>query len=112
MKHLKSFEQHSAGPVNEEIFGTAKKFFTGHESGEDKEAAKGACTKQLEDLLAKYPDLAGNKDKYLERATEDNYRGTFSVTKARSTGKTIIVYTPKATGMQKLASAAGNSLTA
>lgn len=111
MKHLKTFEQH-AGPVNEEIFGAAKKFFTGHESGEEKDAAKGACIKQLDELLAKYPDLAANKDKYLERAADDNYRGAFTATKSRVGNKPLIVYTAKATGMQKLASAAGGALTA
>ncbi len=112
MKHLKTFEQYAGPEVNEEIFGAAKKFFTGHESGEEKEAAKATCVKQLEDLLAKYPDLAANKDKYLAQAEDDSYRGSFNVSKARSTGKPLILYTPKATGMQKLASAAGGALTA
>ncbi len=111
MKHLKTFEQY-APEVNEEIFGGVKKFFTGHESGEDKDAAKEKVTKQLDELLTKYTDLASNKEKYLGQASDDNYRGSFSATRARSTGKTIIVYNPVSTGMQKLASAAGDGLTA
>jgi len=86
MKYLKTFESFSINE-EEEIIGKVKKFFTGYETKEEKEAAK----KNFEDQLAKAEedfqkdpkewhdayqnDFEGIAKKLSKEAESDSYRG-------------------------------------
>jgi hypothetical protein len=111
MKHLKTFENYSVN--EEEIFGGVKKFFTGHEDDESKSKAKEEFMKSVADVesqVSKDPEAyIFKKDELMKQAEENNYLGALRVQRGGRSPKIFVVYDPKATGMENLASAAGSS---
>lgn len=114
LKHLKSFESFA---INEEE-GVFKKFFTGHASSEEKEAAKQKFMDALESAeaaLKKDPeDYAQSKnwesakEKLMSQAKDNNYKGGLRVQRGGRDPRVYIVYDEGVSGFQKMAgSAAG-----
>jgi len=103
MKHIKTFESFS---VNEEE-GIFKKFFTGHEDKEAKEAAKAAFYSELDKMEE---ENKGNENFVLNRsllekdAKENDYKGRLDARRSARDGKTYVLYVPGVTGLQNLAS--------
>lgn len=112
MKYIKTFESFS---INEE--GSIRKFFTGHESKEDKAKAEENFHKALaeaEEVVNKNPKAyVFNKAKLEEAAKENSYRGGIAMRKSQGgqhKGLIFVVYDPKATGFEELAAAAGGGI--
>lgn len=109
MKHIKKFESYS---VNEEE--GIRKFFTGHDTSEDKNKAKVEFMKSLDEAEAevnKKPEsYVFNKEALLKAASENNYLGGLRTqVGGRDKSKYYVVYDPKSTGWNSLTSAAGGS---
>lgn len=107
MKYIKTFESFS--PINEEEEGL-RKFFTGHESGEDRDKAMMDFHKALDEAEAKAkedPDKYYFKRDILEnQAKENNYLGGLRAQLNKRDGKIWIVYDKGVTGFEDMASAA------
>jgi hypothetical protein len=106
MKHLKKFESFS---INEEE-GSFRKFFTGHS---DKTEKFGTMKTFLADLdkfekMAKgNKDVVFNREKLIQQAKENNYKGHLEERDSRS-GGTYIIYVTGASEFDKIAGAAAN----
>ena len=76
MKYLKTFENYS--PVNEEEEGI-RKFFTGHDSSDDRDEAMVAFNKALDDAeeaANKNPKAYSfNRERLEKEASDNNYKG-------------------------------------
>ena len=118
MKHIKTFEQHK---VNEWV---GQKFFTGHESDVDKEASVKRIEQEIDDAIEKYNenpdafvkyDVITLKDKLLNAAKENGYRGKVSIRKSQAgrgvayANKYFIVYDSKSTPLADISGAAGGA---
>lgn len=109
MKHLKTFEGYS---VNEEE--GLRKFFTGHDSSEDRDKAMIEFTKSLDEAEAdvnKNPEsYVFNREALLKAASENNYLGGLRIqVGGRDKSRYYVVYDAKSTGWNSLTSAAGGS---
>jgi hypothetical protein len=119
MKYLKTFESFSINE-EEEIIGKVKKFFTGYETKEEKEAAK----KNFEDQLAKAKEdfqkdpkewgvayqnnFDGIAKKLSKEAESDSYRGDLEVRYYNTPKKAMkYVAAKRLTGMQQVATGSG-----
>jgi hypothetical protein len=119
MKYLKTFESFSINE-EEEIIGKVKKFFTGYETKEEKEAAK----KNFEDQLAKAEedfqkdpkewhdayqnDFEGIAKKLSKEAESDSYRGDLEFGYYNTPKKAMKYAAAKRlTGMQQVAGGSG-----
>lgn len=107
MKHLKTFESFS---LNEEEEWSPRKFFTGHESDEDKNKAMVNFTKALDAAEA---DVNKSPDKYSfnradleKKAKENNYLGGLRIQRGGNSKKLFVVYDEKESGWNKVISAA------
>ena len=109
MRHIKTFESYS---VNEEE--GIRKFFTGHDSSEDRDKAMIEFTKSLDeaevDVNKKPEQYVFNKESLLKAASENNYLGGLRIqVGGRDKSRYYVVYDPKSTGWNNLSSAAGAS---
>jgi hypothetical protein len=112
MKYLKTFESFSPINEEEEIFGKARKFFTGHESSEDRDKAMLDFHKALDDAeaaVSRNPEgYVFNREALEKQAADNNYRGGIRVQRGgRDKSRLYVVYDEGATGFEELASAAG-----
>ena len=112
MKYLKTFESFSPINEEEEILGKARKFFTGHESSEDRDKAMLDFHKALDEAEAevnKNPEgYVFNREALEDQAADNNYRGGLRIQRGgRDKSRMYVVYDEGATGFQTLASAAG-----
>jgi hypothetical protein len=113
MKHIQKFESFGTGRVDE-WFG--QEFVTGHEKG-GKENAKSAIMSSIDSALE---DMKNDPDSYadqdptklreflLSSAKSDNWRGRIEQKPSGRTGLINIIYTPRASGLQNLGSAAAS----
>lgn len=113
MKYLKTFESFSPEAINEEeeIRGI-RKFFTGHESSEDRDKAMMDFHKALDDAEAeasKNPEKwVFNREALEKQAADNNYKGGLRVQRGgRDKGRIYVVYDEGTSGFQNIASAAG-----
>lgn len=111
MKHIKTFENYS---VNEE--GDFRKFFTGHDSSEDRDKAMMEFIKALDKAEAdvkEKPELyMFNKEALLKAASENNYLGGLRTQRGggdKNKSKYYVIYDAETTGWENLASGAGGS---
>jgi hypothetical protein len=109
MKHIKTFESYS---LNEEE--GLRKFFTGHDSSEDRDKAMIEFNKALAEAEAdvnKNPEqYVFNKEALLKAASENNYLGGLRIqVGGRDKSRYYVVYDQKSTGWNSLTSAAGSS---
>ena len=81
MKHLKTFEKHAIEETNE-FWGAARKFATGHESGDAKNAKKAEIEAQIEEFLTRASEAGWSPEKIekrrmllLKAAADNNWRG-------------------------------------
>jgi hypothetical protein len=112
MKHLKTFESFS---INEEegffgdIYAKGKKFVTGHESDEAKEAAKEAFFTELDKMQQ---ENQGNSNFVLNRsvvekdAKENDYKGQIDARRSARDGKIYVMYVKGVTGLEDVAKTA------
>lgn len=115
MKHLKTFEQYSPEELNEGVFDKVKKFATGYEKKEEKEAKKQSVLDQLDKIEAevkKNPDAWSFNRSHLEKkAKENNWRGEIRAQRGgRDKSRVYVVWDNKATGLQDIASVARNTV--
>jgi hypothetical protein len=108
MKHIKTFESYS---LNEEE-GKFRKFFTGHESKEDRNKAMLDFQKALdeaEEKVSKNPDdYVFNRENLEKQAKENNYKGGIRIQRGgRRSDKVFVVYDKGVTGFEDIAGAAG-----
>lgn len=109
MKHIKTFENYS---LNEEE--GLRKFFTGHDSSEDRDKAMIEFTKALDKAEAdvkKNPELyVFNRESLLKAAAENNYLGGLRTqVGGRDRSRYYVVYDAKSTGWHALASSAAKT---
>lgn len=108
MKHLKTFESFS---INEEE--GIRKFFTGHDSSEDRDKAMMNFHKALDEAEAevqKDPEnYVFNRESLEKKAKEDNYKGGIRIQRGGRSPKMYVVYDAGVTGFQKLAGASAYS---
>jgi hypothetical protein len=108
MKKLKTFENFS---INEEE--GIRKFFTGHDSKEEKKEAISKFKKALDEAEAEFKknpkDYSFNRKDLEKKAKEDNYRGGLRIQRGGRSSKMYVVYDQGATGFQKLAGASAGS---
>lgn len=105
MKHLKTFESFS---INE---GKFKKFFTGHESSDEKESKKTAFFAELDDYEAQAANdsnMVFNRDFIEKKAKENNYKGTLDARPSASDNRVYVTYRTGRTGFEDIASVAAN----
>jgi hypothetical protein len=115
MKHLKTFESFS---INEEegwfdeisnIYAKGKKFVTGHESDEAKEAAKEAFFTELDKIQQ---ENQGNQNFVFNRsvvekdAKENDYKGHIDARRSARDGKIYVLYVKGVTGLEDVAKTA------
>lgn len=110
MKYLKTFENYSINE-EEEILGKAKKFFTGYESGEERDQAMLKFIDALdeaEELVSKNPEgYVFNRARLEKQAKENNYKGGIRIQRGgRDSSRVYIVYDKGITGFEKAASGA------
>jgi hypothetical protein len=106
MKHLRKFESFS---VNEEE-GSFRKFFTGHSDPTEKFGTMKAFLAELdkfEEMAAKDEDIVFNREKLIQQAKENNYKGHLEERDSR-TGGTYIIYVSGASDFDKIANAAAH----
>ena len=106
MKHLRKFESFS---VNEEE-GTFRKFFTGHSDPTEKFGTMKTFLADLdkfEKMAAEDDNIVFNREKLIQQAKENNYKGHLEERDSRS-GGTFIVYVTGASDFDKIAGAAAN----
>jgi hypothetical protein len=105
MKYLKTFETYS--PVNEEEE-VIRKFFTGHDSTEDRDGAVTGFQKKLDEVeseVNKDPEkYIYNREGLEAKASENNYRGSVRMQRGgRDKSKIYVVYDEDETGFQGIA---------
>ena len=103
MKHLKTFENFS---INE---GKFKKFFTGHESSDEKESKKTAFFAELDDYATKVANdsnMVFNRDFIEKKAKENNYKGHLDARASASDNRVYVTYRPGRTGLENLGASA------
>jgi hypothetical protein len=106
MKHLRKFESFS---VNEEE-GTFRKFFTGHSDPTEKFGTMKTFLADLdkfEKMAAEDDNIVFNREKLIQQAKENNYKGHLEERDSRS-GGTYIIYVTGASDFDKIAGAAAN----
>jgi hypothetical protein len=106
MKHLRKFESFS---VNEEE-GSFRKFFTGHSDKTEKFGSMKTFLTDLdkfEKMAANDDNIVFNKEKLIQQAKENNYKGHLEERDSRS-GGTYIIYVTGASDFDKIAGAAAN----
>ncbi len=104
MKHLRKFESFS---VNEEE-GTFRKFFTGHSDPTEKFGTMKTFLADLdkfEKMAAEDDNIVFNREKLIQQAKENNYKGHLEERDSRS-GGTYIIYVTGASDFDKVASMA------
>jgi hypothetical protein len=109
MKYLKTFETYS--PINEEEEGI-RKFFTGHDSSEDRDGAMLDFHKALDQAEAhikKAPEkFAYNREALEAKAKANNYKGGIRIQRGgRDKNRVYVVYDGGTSGFQALAASAG-----
>jgi len=109
MKYLKTFESYS--PINEEEEGI-RKFFTGHDSTEDRDSAMLDFYKALDEAEAaveKAPEkYVFNREGLEAKAKDNNYKGGIRIQRGgRDKSRMYVVYDEGATGFEAFASTAG-----
>lgn len=109
MKYLKTFESYS--PINEEEEGI-RKFFTGHDSGEERDEAMMDFHKALDEAQAavdKAPEkYVFNRESLEKKAKDNNYKGGLRIQRGgRDKARMYVVYDEGTTGFQNLATSAG-----
>lgn len=109
MKYLKKFENYS--PINEEEEGI-RKFFTGHDSTEDRDKAMMDFHKALDDAQAavdKNPEAyVFNRERLESEAKENNYKGGLRIQRGgRDKARMYVIYDEGTSGFQALAASAG-----
>lgn len=108
MKHLKTFESFS---INEEE--GIRKFFTGHDSSEDRDKAMMDFHKALDEAEAeveKDPEnYVFNRESLERKAKEDNYKGGLRIQRGGRDPRMYVVYDAGVTGFQKIAAGASNA---
>ena len=115
MKHLKTFEKHAIEETNE-FWGAARKFATGHESGDAKNAKKA----EIEASIEKFVELASEdgwspekierkKNAVLKAASDNNWRGFVKVGRSSATGGIYCSYQEKWSDLQALGAAAAGT---
>lgn len=100
MKYLKTFESYS--PINEEEEGV-RKFFTGHDSREDRDKAMMDFHKALDDAqeaVDKAPEkYVFNRESLEEQAKDNNYKGGLRIQRGgRDKARMYVVYDEGTTG--------------
>ena len=106
MKHLRKFESFS---VNEEE-GTFRKFFTGHSDPTEKFGTMKTFLADLdkfEKIAAEDDNIVFNREKLIQQAKENNYKGHLEERDSRS-GGTYIIYVTGKSDFDKVASMAAN----
>jgi len=106
MKHLRKFESFS---VNEEE-GSFRKFFTGHSDKAEKFGSMKTFLADLdkfEKMAAGNEDIVFNKEKLIQQAKENNYKGHLEERDSRS-GGTFIIYVTGASDFDNIANAAAH----
>ena len=106
MKHLRKFEAFS---VNEEE-GSFRKFFTGHSDPTEKFGTMKTFLTELdkfEEMAAEDEDIVFNREKLIQQAKENNYKGHLEERDSRS-GGTYIIYVTGASDFDKIATAAAH----
>ena len=105
MKHLRKFESFS---VNEE--GSFTKFFTGHSDKTEKFGTMKTFLADLdkfEKMASKDKDIVFNREKLIQQAKENNYKGHLEERDSR-TGGTYIIYVTGSSDFDKIANAAAS----
>jgi hypothetical protein len=105
-------EEESDEDVEQVDEGAFRKFFTGHESSEDRDKAMMDFHKALdeaEEAYNKAPEkVVFNRESLEKKAKENNYKGGLRIQPGgRDKSKVYVVYDKGATGFQNIASAAG-----
>jgi hypothetical protein len=100
MKYLKTFENYS--PVNEEEEGI-RKFFTGHDSKDDRDEAMVSFRKALDDAeeaVNKNPKgYVFNRERLEKEASDNNYKGGLRIQRGgRDKSRMYVVYDEGTTG--------------
>lgn len=109
MKHLKTFESYS---VNEEE-GKFSRFFTGHDSKDDKNNKIEAFKQQLDAFEAEAAsdeDVVFNRANLEKQAKENNYRGKLEKRNSARDNRDYVIYVPGRTGLESAASAAAGKV--
>ena len=104
MKHLRKFESFS---VNEEE-GSFRKFFTGHSDKTEKFGSMKTFLTDLdkfEKMAANDDNIIFNKEKLIQQAKDNGYKGRLEFRDSRS-GGTYIIYVNGSSEFQKIAGAA------
>lgn len=108
MKHLKTFESFS---INEEE--VIRKFFTGHDSSEDRDKSMMDFHKALDEAeaeVSKDPEnYVFNRESLEKKAKEDNYKGGIRVQRGGRDPRIYVVYDKVATGFEALAGSASRA---
>jgi len=105
MKHLRKFESFS---VNEE--GSFTKFFTGHSDKTEKFGTMKTFLADLdkfEEMATKDKDIVFNREKLIQQAKENNYKGHLEERDSR-TGGTYIIYVTGSSDFDNIANAAAH----
>ena len=107
MKHLRKFESFS---VNEEE-GSFRKFFTGHSDPTEKFGTMKTFLTDLdkfEKMAAGNEDIVFNKEKLIQQAKENNYKGGLRIQRGgRDKARMYVIYDEGTSGFQALAASAG-----
>ena len=109
MKYLKTFESYS--PINEEEEGI-RKFFTGHDSKDDRDSAMMDFHKALDEAEAAVNEapekFVFNRESLEAKAKANNYKGGIRIQRGgRDKNRVYVVYDEGTTGFQGLAASAG-----
>lgn len=107
MKHLKTFESFS---VNEEE-GKFRKFFTGHEDKDAKEATKESFYSQLDKFESEAQEddnMVFNRANLEKRAKDNNFKGKLVARESASDNRVYVIYELGHTGLEELGAVAAN----
>lgn len=109
MIHLKTFESFS---INEEE--GIKKFFTGHDSSEDRDKAMMDFHKALDEAeaeVSKDPEnYVFNRASLEKKAKEDNYKGGLRIQRGGRDPRMYVVYDKGVTGFDDMAGSASRAI--
>ena len=115
-KEHEDCEDENCAECNDEVEqvdeGAFRKFFTGHESGEDRDKAMMSFHKALDDAQAavdKAPEkFVFNREALEKKAKENNYKGGLRIQRGgRDKSRVYVVYDEGVTGFQQIAAGAG-----
>lgn len=109
MRHLKTFENYS---VNEEE-GKFSRFFTGHDSKDDKNNKIEAFKRQLDSFESEASndnDLVFNRANLEKQARQNNYKGRLEKRSSARDNKDYVIYVPGRSGLESAASAAAGKV--